>query len=228
MVAIMVVATLGTFAKIVYPRRDGYGVLRPLLSILVDKYYDYLLPLVFGITSAVLVWAKFNPDTSLMILVVVTCLAFIPARKIVGVLLPRIIPSGLKELIVKKGWNFTDRLIEIETALDYRVYGLSVVAFGVYYLTVYFLVKSLNIGLSFSEVVLVMTITSLVSLIPISFFGIGTRDVGLLLVFNWFEHPAEEAIALSMALLLLRVAIVMMGSFFWFIDPPTFTNLEEL
>ena len=48
MVAIMVVATIGTFAKAVYLKRDGHGLLIPLLSILAEKYYDYLLPLIFG------------------------------------------------------------------------------------------------------------------------------------------------------------------------------------
>ena len=45
MVAIMVVATVGTFAKAVYLKRDGHGLLLPLLSILAEKYYDYLLGL---------------------------------------------------------------------------------------------------------------------------------------------------------------------------------------
>ncbi len=48
MVAIMVVATVGTFAKAVYLKRDGHGLLLPVLSIMAEKYYDYLLPLIFG------------------------------------------------------------------------------------------------------------------------------------------------------------------------------------
>jgi len=227
MVAIMVVATVGTFVKIFYPRRDGHGLLRPFLSVIVDKYYDYLLPFVFGTTSAVLLWAELPPDVSVIVLFVVTCVAFIPARKIVGVLSPRIIPSRLKDFFFDKGWNVSEHMVEIQKALNSKIYMLSVAGFCVYYLTVYFLAKSMNIGLSLSEIVLVMTITSLVSFVPISFFGLGTRDVGLLVVFKWFGHKPEEAVALSMALLLLRVAIVMMGSIFWFADPPTFTKLDQ-
>lgn len=228
MVAIMVIATMGTFVKAVYPKRDGHGLLRPILSVLGDKYYDYLLPLLFGITSAVVIRLEFNQDLSLVVLFLVTCLMFVPSRKTIVILLPRIIPARLKDLFSKKGWNVAEHLVEFERALDCKTYALSVAGFGVYYLSVYFLNKGISIDLSFSQVVLVMTITSLITLIPISFFGVGTRDVGLLAVFRWFGHTPEEAIALSMALLLLRVAIVLMGSIFWFMDPPPFTKLEEV
>ena len=39
MVAIMVIAAIGTFVKAVYLKRDGHGLLQPLLSIFADKYY---------------------------------------------------------------------------------------------------------------------------------------------------------------------------------------------
>ena len=100
--------------------------------------------------------------------------------------------------------------------------------FGIYFLCVYFLNRGVGIDLSFSQVVLVMTITSLITLIPISFFGVGTRDVGLLAVFPWFGRTPEEAVALSLALLLLRVAIVFMGSIFWFADPPPLLVEKEI
>ena len=228
MVAIMVVATLGTFTKVMYPRRDGYGLLRPILSVIADKYYDYLLPMVFGLTSAMLITLEFRPDVSLIILFCVSCLAFVPAKKAVMIFLPRIIPSRLNELFAKKGWSVREHFIEIHRALDLRTYALSVAGFGIYYLAVYLLNRSMSIDLTFSQVVLVMTITSLVTLLPISFFGVGTRDVGLVVVFKWFGRTPEEAVALSMALLLLRVAIVMMGSICWLMDPPPIIKLGEV
>jgi uncharacterized membrane protein YbhN (UPF0104 family) len=49
MVVIMVVATVGTLAKVIYLKRDGYGLLQPILTVLTDKYYDYLLPLILAL-----------------------------------------------------------------------------------------------------------------------------------------------------------------------------------
>jgi len=228
MVAIMIVATVGTFVKIFYFKRDKYGLLQPTLSIITDKYYDYLLPLIFGLASVFIVWIKLGPGSGFIVLLLATGLAYIPVKKSVSLFTTKIFPKRLKEFFTKKGWNITDHLLKIENALNLKTYIYSVTAFGIYFLCIYFLNKGINIELSFFQVILIMTITSLITMIPISFLGIGTRDVGLLAVFQWFGETPEQAVALSMALLLLRIAIVFMGSIFWFMDPPPLNELRKL
>jgi uncharacterized membrane protein YbhN (UPF0104 family) len=228
MVAIMVVATVGTFAKAVYLKRDGHGLLLPLLSILAEKYYDYLLPLIFGAISVLLVWINLGSDIGLGLFILITCLAFIPARKVCLLISPRFFPMRLKKLLLKKGWNLNEHLLKVHDILDFKIYLYSILAFGLYFISIYFLTKGLKLELGFFQVVLIMSITSLITLIPISFLGIGTRDAGLLAVFNFFGHTPEQAVALSMALLLLRIAIVFMGSIFWVVDPPPLAELKQL
>jgi uncharacterized protein (TIRG00374 family) len=228
MVAIMMVATVGSFAKAVYLKRDGHGLLLPVLSILAEKYYDYLLPLIFGGISVFLVWMNPGSKIGLGLLIIITCLAFMPARKVCLLLSPRFLPKRFKELLQKRGWNLNEHLRKIHDMLDFTIYIFSILAFGLYFVCIYFLTKGLSLELSFFQVVLIMTITSLITLIPVSFLGIGTRDAGLLVVFNYFGHTPEQAVALSMALLLLRIAIVFMGSIFWFIDPPPLGVLKQI
>jgi uncharacterized membrane protein YbhN (UPF0104 family) len=228
MVAVMVVATVGTFAKVFYLQRDGYGIKRSMLTIMVDKYYDYLLPLIFGFTSVFLAWAQIRAGSGLLIFMTVTCLAFFPARKTVWLLSPRMLPKNLNALFLKRGLNLQDHLTKIYDTLSFETYLYSVAGFAIYFLCIYFLSMGLRIELGFFQVILIITITSLVAMIPISFLGIGTRDAGLLVVFKWFGHTPEQAIALSMALLLLRLAIVLMGSIFWLTDPPPLNELKKL
>jgi uncharacterized membrane protein YbhN (UPF0104 family) len=228
MIAIMVVATVGTFAKAVYLKRDGHGLLLPLLTILAEKYYDYLLPLIFGAISVFLVWMNLGSDIGLGLFILITGLAFVPARKVCLLLSPRFFPKRLKELLLKKGWNINEHLRKIHDMLDFKIYIYSMGGFGLYFISIYFLTQGLNLELSFFQIVLIMTITSLITLIPISFLGIGTRDAGLMAVFNFFNHSPEQAVALSMALLLLRIAVVFMGSIFWIIDPPPLAELKQL
>ncbi|MDJ0819031.1 MAG: lysylphosphatidylglycerol synthase transmembrane domain-containing protein [Desulfobacterales bacterium] len=227
MVVIMVVATVGTFAKVIYLKRDGYGFAQPMLSIVSDKYYDYLLPLIFGITSVLLVWLGVDSDIGLILFALATGLAFFPARQACLLLSSGMIPERLKSLLIKKEWNVEGHLTHIFDILNFRIYLLSVAAFGLYFASIFFLAEGLNLELSFFQVVLIMTITSLIAFIPISFMGIGTRDAALLGVFSFFGRTPEEAVALSMALLLLRIAVVFMGSIFWFVDPPPLSELKE-
>ena len=96
--------------------------------------------------------------------------------------------------------------------LNFKIYIFSIAAFGLYFVSIFCLTKGLLLDLSFFQVILIMTITSLITMIPISFLGIGTRDAGLIAVFSFFGHTPDQAVALSMALLLLRIAIVLIGS----------------
>jgi len=228
MVAIMVVATVGTFAKAVYLKRDGHGLMVPLLSILAEKYFDYLLPLIFGGISVVIVWMELGADSGLVLFIFMSFLAFFPARKACLLLSPRFFPKRLKALMPEKGWNLKEHVLKIHAVLNFKIYVYSLGGFGLYFISIYFLTRGLNLELNFFQVVLIMTITSLITLIPISFLGIGTRDAGLLAVFNFFGHTPEQAVALSMALLLLRISIVFLGSIFWFIDPPPLAELRKL
>ena len=225
-IAVMVVSTVGTFAKAVYLKRDGYGLQRPALTIIIDKYYDYTLPLVFGVTSVCLVGLRLGSGIGLITFFLATVLAFIPLRKACLILSPRLLPKRFKASFLEKGWNIKAHILQIHDTLNFRIYLHSVLAFGLYFGSIYFLTRGLNLELSFFQVVLIMTITSLITFIPISILGIGTRDAGLLAVFNFFGHTPEQAVALSMALLLLRIAIVFMGSIFWFIEPPPLHELK--
>lgn len=227
-VALVVVSTIGTFIKILYLKRDGHGLLRPTLSIIEEKYFDYLFPVTIGMTSAVLILLKLEPEICLLILFAITWLLFFPLKKSIDVLKYKFLPARLKGLIQKKGWNLTKHLVEIKSNLDFRNYILTIAGFVLYYFSIYFLCIGLSINLDFSEVVLIVTVTTVISLLPISFFGIGSRDIGLLAAFKLFNHSSEEAIALSMALLLLRIITVAMGAVFWYTDPPPFSGTKGL
>jgi len=228
MVAIMVVAAVGAFSKAVYLKRDGHGLLQPLLSIIADKYYDYLLPLIFGAISVFIVWLKLGSNIGMIIFAFITCLAFIPARKACLLISPRLLPRRLNVLVQKKNWHISEQLIKMHDILNFKIYILSITAFGLYFVSIFCLTKGLLLELSFFQVVLIMTITSLITMIPISFLGIGTRDAGLIAVFSFFGHTPDQAVALSMALLLLRIAIVLIGSIFWVLDPPPLSELKLL
>ncbi|CAB1085594.1 hypothetical protein D1AOALGA4SA_13081 [Olavius algarvensis Delta 1 endosymbiont] len=121
MVAINVVAAVGTFAKAVYLKRDGHGLLQPLLSIIAEKYFDYLLPLIFGLTSILLVWLKLDSYLGLVLFSLATCLAFWPARHAILLLAAHLLPKRLKSMFSKKDWHIEDHLVKIFQSLNFRI-----------------------------------------------------------------------------------------------------------
>jgi uncharacterized protein (TIRG00374 family) len=228
LVTMMVVPTIGTFIKAIYSKRDGHGLANPVLSIIFDKFFDYLLPVVFGLTSAILIILDIQPHYGLAVLLLSACIAFIPSKKAMVLFSTRLIPDRFKQRLMDKGWDLKKRFSEMGSVLDWKIYIISIIGYIVYYLAVYFSCQSLSIGLNFSEVVLIETVTAVIAFIPVSLFGVGIKDAGLVAAFKLFGHTPEEAIALSLTLLLLRIVVVLMGSIFWLMDPPPITEIKQV
>ena len=219
MVAVMVVATVGTFIKAFYLKSE-HGLLRPGLSIVADKFFDYLLPFFFGLASAFLVWLEIGANTSLVIIFAVVLMMFFPARKTVLIFNRHLVPNRLRTLFHTHNRDVNEYLADIYQALDFRNYALSVLGFVLYFFAIYFLSLGINLTLSFSQMVMILSITTLFSVIPVSFLGVGAQDVGFLYVFQLFNYRPEDAVLFSLALLFLRLAILLLGAIFWMINPP--------
>lgn len=228
MIAVAVISSAGSLIKTFYLRRDGYRFSTAILSIFSDKAFDYLLPLLFGIFSAVSFYFNLNPDNALLGFLVVMAVLFKPVQMAGISIFPKTIPKRLKEKMADKKWRFDHHFQQIATALDYRSYLLSAVGFLLYFLSIYFLNLGLGLNFGFSQIVCIMALTSLIAAIPISFMGIGTRDAALIAVFAWYGRSAEEAVSLSLGLLLLRLSIMLMGSIFWYLDPPPLSQLKQM
>ena len=227
MATVAIVSRAGSLIKMFYLRRDGYSFSKSIFSIFSDKAFDYLLPLLFGILSAVSFYFNLDPDNALLGFLLVMALLYKPVHMACVLIFPKMIPKRMKEKISDKKSLFEHYFQQIATALNYRAYLLSASGFLLYFLSIYLLNLGLGLNFSFPQIVCIMALTSLVTAIPISFMGIGTRDAALIVVFTWYGRSAEEAVSLSLGLLLLRLSIILLGSLFWYLDPPPLSELKK-
>lgn len=227
LIAVALVSAAGALIKVFYLHEDGVRMIRATLAVVTDKVFDYILPLLFGILSCAVFYFDVDPGAGLVGLLGVICMVFKPLQLTSIHLFPKIIPGSLRKKSTARKWDFEEHFQQIVQALDFFAYFLSIIGFLLYFLSVYFLNLGLGISLSFPEIIFIMAITSLIAAIPISFLGIGTRDVALITVFAWFGRTPEEAVSLSIALLLLRLAIMLMGSLFWYLEPPPLSSIKK-
>jgi uncharacterized protein (TIRG00374 family) len=86
----------------------------------------------------------------------------------------------------------------------------------------FFLACGLGLPLSFWEILLIIGLANLVSALPLSVAGVGTREAVLVLLFAGRGIAAEYALALGAAILVCNVAFCFaMGFAVWEIWPPT-------
>ena len=84
----------------------------------------------------------------------------------------------------------------------------------------YLLALSLNIDISYVFLISIMPLVNLTDILPISFSGIGTRDIMLIFFLSQIGIAAEIAVSFSTMLLLFGYLVVgLIGLFFWFRNP---------
>ncbi|HCC23189.1 TPA: hypothetical protein DF272_03355 [Candidatus Falkowbacteria bacterium] len=75
--------------------------------------------------------------------------------------------------------------------------GVHLISFAIFYSMIYYLNIKLNLGLDFAASSLIISMAMLISMIPISFAGIGSRDVVLVSLFSVHHLSTEQAIQFS-------------------------------
>jgi hypothetical protein len=73
----------------------------------------------------------------------------------------------------------------------------------------YFLALALNLGIQLGFLAMIVPVTVLLDILPVSFSGIGTRDAAMVFFFSLAGLPAESAISFS--LLILFVSYLLLG-----------------
>lgn len=77
--------------------------------------------------------------------------------------------------------------------------------------TFYFLAKSLNIDLSIIQSAWLFSIISVVTLIPISFSGLGIREGSMIIMLSQIDVQTTSALSLSLLIFIIGVIVALMG-----------------
>jgi glycosyltransferase 2 family protein len=142
-----------------------------------------------------------------------------PADRVLQRIYARIAPEGSQD----GAKRFLDALRELVRPRLLAVLPLTLAAFMVNYLQGYVIAHGLGIEIAFVDVMLILAITSLLSLLPISVSGIGTRELFLALVFPAIGLAAEQGVAFGMTVFaVIYLATAFAGLVAWQLSPPTF------
>ncbi len=79
---------------------------------------------------------------------------------------------------------------------------INFLGWGIYFLQAYLLASALSIHVDFHFLVICLSISGLITLLPVTISGIGTRDTVFILMFDKMGESSESALAFSFLLLL--------------------------
>ncbi len=220
---------LGEFVKALHVSKDcGVSSGRAFSSVLADRLFDlYALAIVGGV--ALINLGTFSTQILVAILGLMALVLVLP---LVLLLNSRTFAWGQtlgarmgkigRKLLGPEGW-----LVELREGLkalspSWTLLGvaLTVLAYGVFYLQAYLLAVALHLDASILVVSYAVALGSLITLIPISISGIGTREAGIVAYLGAHGVSAEAALGFSLLVFAtFYLGTAGIGAVAWIIKP---------
>lgn len=215
---------MGDLVRVFYLKDDGYSTGKASFSVLVDRLYDLFALCFFGGISLFIFfdYLKRVPNLSILVTLIAVVSIFtafyFKGKEIKEIVVNRfftLIPSPYKNLLKTNVMDFFEDVRILNFNKINLLAGITLIRWVVIFVLHYLLALSLRIDLSFWYISACVSLSALISLIPVSIAGIGTRDGTLILLFPYLGSTKEAAIAFSFLILSTSIISGLLGFIFW-------------
>lgn len=205
---------LNPFSRFVLLLQDGYRARRAAAGSVLEKALELAAYVGFGLYGSVFLASTFGGLVWWAVGVAVVALAIG-----VGLYVGRSRLSPLAAALIEKIPGFGEGaegdpakvaqdVVSLRVPVWVRLFGWSLVIALTQATMLYFLSRSLGVGLSYPFMVAAWGVVALSMLLPLTINGIGTREAILVAAFNAVDRSADAAVALG----LLLLGVVAVGS----------------
>ena len=218
---------LGDFIKVQYLRNAGHSMGKSFLSVLIDRLFDLASLILIGYVSLLGFMQWFSLEIhvlSALLLVAPPVLTLLFATGRINQdlcirLATPLVPTRYRAKIESNLHDFFHDLTSMDGRIMISAGAITFAVWGLYFVMAYFFALSLHIDISFWYLAACTSISALITLIPISISGIGTRDATFITLFSLIGINKESAIAFSMMILLMYLINGSIGFVAWQKNP---------
>jgi len=196
---------LGELGKVMFLQKDNYSFAKSSVSVIIDRLYDITILLLLGIFSLIYFISLLNPNIRIFItifILIIGCLILIYfLKKDLRDLLKKAVKFFLSEEKynkLAKEWNIFKSdfgIVFPSTIIPMLFY--SILAYLCYYVQIYVVAVGFGVNISFIYLGLCSSLAALISLIPISIGGLGTREAVFLFLLSKVSVSSETAVLIS-------------------------------
>jgi hypothetical protein len=211
---------LGEFIRMGYLRQQGNSAYSSIVAVFIDRILDIIVLIALGSLSLFVVGLLYKENPLLIyiavILWIITLVGTIFFRKNFKNLNKLLKLLGLENFLFNFKQKMGEHLAKVKNLSKRDVWAVSASTFLfwlVNYIRCYFLILALNINLSFFVMLLFVSVALFVALMPISFSGLGTRDITIIYLFSLVGLPADVALTFSISMFFMILLNAFLGFF---------------
>ena len=202
-------------------KKYGYRPEKSLVSVLIDRVVDLIIfaAMVFigMIYFSEIFFSELRGIIYILLLILIVFIILILNKSfwmnLVRRMLTILLPKKYKAQTANYSKQFLSELRKISFSGFATAIILTIVSQLLYFGMGYLLALAINMKIELIYLAISMTLGQLVSMLPISIAGMGTRDITFITLFELVSISSETAIAYSMMLLLMTIFLTFIGVF---------------
>lgn len=196
---------IGELIKILFIQNKEVSFARASVSVILDRLFDIVMLLFFGIVS-VIYFAKYfliydNLIIYLVMLALFVLLFFLMRKSfwnVIKKIIRYVIPRDKYNSLLGE-WNvFLVEFKYVATMTYYRMTLITLLVYLCYYLQIYIIALGFGVSISFFYLALCLTGATIISLLPISIGGLGTKEAVFIFFLSKVSVSAELATLISL------------------------------
>ena len=212
---------LGEFIKAIYFHKKGTTISASFYGTLLDRLFDLLVISLIGSTVFFTLAGVFKEINSTIILIYLISISIMSLAILKSSILTIIIEKSAKlfgrkkfmDKISSNNFDTKDFIIQLNTKSIILSFIMTTLALICNFSSIYYLSKSIGLGIPYFDMLGISALVSLVSMIPITFLGLGTRDLVLIQLLSLYGVDQVTSIALSTLILFLLISNALICSF---------------
>ena len=218
---------IGDFSKILYMRNDGYSTKKAFITVFLDRISDIFFLFLSGYLAMFVFYEYFMKEiywisifiTLTIIIILIFFINKERSKRFIELVFNFLIPKNYKEKFKFSFSEFFEDLESINKKVLFNTFLITIVSWVLVFICYYFVALSIGIEIPFLYLVACISISTIVTLLPISISGIGTRDAVIIMLFSFIGISKELAVSFSLIVLFYIILIAFIGLFCWFKKP---------
>lgn len=224
---------LGAYYRATYLEQESKSPLPKCLSnIIIFNTINYISTLFLGVIGAIILSSIFPylfVFIIILIVIVVSLLLFLLKKEKSKIVFTKIVKTRIFAAVKDKLINSLDSFYEdIPQFNDVFIsFIISIICWFVSTTEFYLISRLFNIDIPFFYFIFIIIVADVISSIPISIYGLGTREAALITIFSFFDVIPENVLSLSLfwfVIMWLLPSII--GAFVTFIETKKFNKIS--
>lgn len=214
---------IGDFSKVFYLKKAGISTLsQGLSSVLIDRFFDLFILVMVALFG--MLWLEPWPGAKNMalfgfagiVVVMILLVTIDDFKRFIGWAYQRIVEPRLPIFFKEGVGQFTDALRVLFQWRLWQAGLLTLLAHSLFFYQCFLISQAINLPISFVTLTAIMAMTNLLTLLPVSVAGVGTREVALLFLLGPMGIGFELILVYSISVFVITsIAIGLMGAAAW-------------